>query len=235
MTERDPVAHALIVAAVAKEMLKVTDQYKAIRPIATCDMSPHAVHLYSSMLTKVKADGRVTARLVPHGNHQPPDSYDETFAPCVADESKLLLVASFQAAALQDELPLRLSDFDVPGAFLNIDLKSPRQIPILLPKDLPHPLAGKTCEVLKALYGLKQSNHLFTLDMTMTFLFTGFHPTPPDLCNFVRTDSVNPSLCCGVSMTVDDGLVVCTEPIFYDELLDVLTSKYGPMTQNDIC
>ena len=235
LSERDPVAHALIVAAVAKEMHKVTDQYKAIRPIAACDMSPHAVHLYSSMLTKVKADGRVTARLVPHGNRQPPDSYDETFAPCVADESKLLLVASFQAASLQDGLPLMLSDFDVPGAFLNIDLKSPRQILIHLPKDLPHPLAGTTCEVLKALYGLKQSNHLFSLDMTESFLSAGFHPTPSDPCIFIRTDPENPSLRCGVSMTVDDGLVVYTEPKFYKELLAVLTTKYGPMTQHDVC
>ena len=229
---------AAIDAAVSVEMQKCLDKYTAFRPIDACDIRPGAVHIYSSMLIKLKVDGRLTARLAAGGDSMPPGSYGETFAPCVDDVSKNVMIAAFQAKAYLEGVPLCLSDFDVPGAFLNVPLPpSDTQYIMHLQPHLPHPLAGRAVLLLKAVYGLKQSNHLFDVDFRTACASASFFPTPSDPCLYVRSDPIDPTLSCALSMIVDDGLSAYTprSRYLYDALLTALEVRYGTLTKHDAC
>jgi hypothetical protein len=221
-------------------MTKVLDKYQVIRAISSADIQHDAIHIRSQMFVKTKLDGRVTARLAAGGNDQPNDSFVDTYAATSDDSSKLLLIAAFHADAVHNNYldELHMSDFDVPGAFLNIKLdkvSAPRQIIMRLPPDIPHPLAGKEVEVVGGLYGLKQSNHLFEQDIHPIFLSCGFTPLPSDSKVYIKRHPTSPRLKCAISMHVDDGLGIYTHRPYYDEIIAALTNRYGPLTQNDIC
>ena len=62
--------------------------------------------------------------------------------------------------------PLIISDCDVVGGFLHIDLDSPVPLYLCFPPDFPHPLAGKCVRILHAIYGLKRANQLFSAEFT---------------------------------------------------------------------
>ena len=169
--------------AINKEMTKLTTQYQAIEEIAAKDIPADAVRLRSKMFVVWKRDaaGKVTranARLACGGNDQPKDSYRETYAPTVDKNTTKVAIAAFHADAVENNYvkELCMSDFDVPGAFLNIALDKtscPRPIVMRIQDDLPHPLAGKWVLIKKGVYGLKQSNNLFELDIRKQFKAAG--------------------------------------------------------------
>ena len=59
---------SVVKAGLNKELTKLFDNYKALRSIARSDIEPDAVYLRSQMLVKLKAEGRVTGRLVIDGS-----------------------------------------------------------------------------------------------------------------------------------------------------------------------
>jgi len=228
--------HQQVQAAVAAEMDKMTVQFGVFREVSDDEVDADAVHVYSSMLIKMKSSGEIKARLAAGGNRMPDDSFCETFAPCASDESKKLMIASYQAFAKQSGVALSISDFDVVSAFLHIELTKancPRQIIMHLQKNLPHPLAGKKVILLKGIYGLKQSNHMFDDDFRKQCALAGFEPTAADPCVYVKSDPSNPLHRCAVCMTVDDGLCCCTYPPLFESLIIQLESRYGPLKRNN--
>ena len=109
-------------------MHKLTKKYQAIEEIAARDIPADAVRLRSKMFMIWKRDaaGKVTranARLACGGNTQPRDSYRETYAPMVDESTTKVAIAAFHADAVKNGYVrvLCMSDFDVSGAFLNVE------------------------------------------------------------------------------------------------------------------
>ena len=226
-----------MVAAIAKEMHKQTDQFNALREIQFSDRDADAVLLYSKVICREKFDStgaftECSARLVPFGNNQPSDSYVSTYAPTADDPYKNCMVAANLADSVKHHYHLDIYDFDISGAFLQGHLDKsnfPRQILIKIQPDLPHHLAGKWVEVLKPVYGLKQSNNIFYHDFNEVMLSLGYKPTFDNVSIYVKTHPSDPKLRNTVSMHVDDGLGVCSHPPYRDELLAALTKRFGPL------
>jgi len=230
--------------AINKEMTKLTTQYQAIEEIAARDIPANAVRLRSKMFVIWKRDaaGKVTranARLACGGNDQPRDSYRETYAPTVDESTTKVAIAAFHADAVKNNYvrELCMSDFDVPGAFLNIELDKtscPRPIVMKIQEDLPHPLAGKWVLIKKGVYGLKQSNNLFELDIRKQFHKAGFLPLESDPCLYMKVNLLDPSKKWFVSMHVDDGQAIYNDRSLYDDLIGVLEQRYGALTHNPV-
>jgi hypothetical protein len=126
-----------------------------------------------------------------------------------------------------------ISDADVVGGFLHIPLNSPVPMFLLLPDNLPHPLAGRYLLIEHAIYGLRESNRLFSLEMTRVITeVAGFVSTNGDSQLFVKTDSSDAGLKCIASVTVDDVLILTNSAIMRQRLLDALESRFGPLTVN---
>ena len=194
------------------------------------------------VIWKRDAAGKVTranARLACGGNDQPRDSYRETYAPTVDENTTKVAIAAFHADAVKNGYvkELCMSDFDVPGAFLNIELDKtsrPRPIVMKIQEDLPHPLAGKWVLIKKGVYGLKQSNNLFELDIRKQFLAAGYLPLESDPCLYMKVNLLDPSKICVVSMHVADGQSIYNDRSIYDDLIRVLEARYGALTHNPV-
>ena len=119
-------------------MTKVSETYEAIRPINEADIDPDAVRIRSRMFVKEKHDGegnytKTSARLAAGGDRMLSDSYTETHASTVDETYKNLAIAAFYADAIEKGYlaDMKMSDFDIPGAFLNTEFDKkncPRQI-----------------------------------------------------------------------------------------------------------
>jgi hypothetical protein len=158
--------------------------------IAADDIEPDAIYIYSQMLIKLKSDERLTARLAAGGNRQPLNSYGETFAPTASESSTMAMIAAYQAHGQQQNLKVGIVSFDLASAFQNTQLDKvnfPKQIVMILQKDLPHPWAGKTVLVHKAINGLKQANELFDREFREQMHLAGFIETC-DHCVYTKTD-----------------------------------------------
>ena len=224
-------------------MTKIGTTYRAVRPIAIKDIEPDAVRIGSRMFIKEKHDGggdytKTAARLAAGGHRMPDGSFGETHASTVDESYKNLVIAAFFADAVKNGYldSMEVSDFDIPGAFLNCELtkeNSPHQIVMFILKDIPHPLAGTWVEVLRGIYGLKQSNNIFEKDLCAVFASAGFLPTPADPSIYIKVDKDNPSLKCIVPMHVDDGLAVHNCRRLYQDLISALELRYGPITKHE--
>jgi hypothetical protein len=230
-------------AAIDVEMDKQTVKYKSLRRIAYNDIKPDAVKINGKLFLKPKFHSgspvpyKLSARLAANGSRQPADSYGITFAATTDDGCKLAMLAAYHAAAVQNKKvdSLVVSDFDINGAFLHEPLtpeNSPRQIVMILPDAIPHPLAGCWVELQRAVYGLKQSNAVFDAGLKATLATAGFLPTAADPRIFVKIHPTDSSLSCAVAMHVDDGLICSTHQPYHDELVTTLTTRYGPLSFN---
>ena len=234
-------------AAIDRELTKQLDKYQSFRPIAYPSIDPLAVKITSRLFLKPKFHSgsavpyKMSARLAANGQRQPSDSYGSTSAETTDDACKMAMLAAYHAAAVRDNRisSLQVSDFDIEGAFLHESLtpeNCPRQIVMLLPKDINHPLAGTWVELRKAVYGLKQSNHIFDNGLKSVLRTAGFLPTHADPRIYVKMHPSDSSLSCAVAMHVDDGLICSTHRPYYDELISALTSRYGPLSShNEVC
>ena len=232
-----------IKVAVLKELDKLFITHEAIRPISKSDIRPDAVRIHSSMLVKTKyfGDGtfdKVSARLAAGGNTQPEGSFGDTYAPTADEASTLCAFASFSAHAVANTYVDRLqcSNFDVKGAFLWVPRSNSTQIIMRLPSYIDHPLAGRDVEVIKSIYGLKDSNANFDADLRATILSAGFRSTV-DPCIYIKSepDPTN-AKCprrCIVSTHVDDGRAMYNHRPFYDQLINALEERYGPLSKDD--
>jgi len=197
------------------------------------ELPSHAVVVRAHVLYKIKADDRDTCRIAAMGDQLPPLPSEDTFAAVVAEGPKVLAIAAMQAHCQSRAETFLMSDADVVGGFLHIPLVSPVPMYLLLPVDLPHPLAGRYLLIQHALYGLRESNRLFSLEMTRVITeVAGFVPTHGDTQLFVKVDSADPGLKCIASVTVDDVLILTSSASMRQGLLDALASRFGPLTIN---
>ena len=118
------------------------------------------------------------------------------------------------------------------GGFLHIPLNPPVPMLLRLPRNLPHPLAGRCVRILHALYGLRESNRLFSLEMARILHGAGFLSTPSDPQLFYKFSPRDSALRCYACVTVDDVLVLTNSPPMRDALFDALTARFGPLTMN---
>jgi len=141
-------------------------------------------------------------------------------------------LAAMQAHCELRKEPLILSDFDVVGGFLHIPLNSPVPMYLRLPKNLPHPMAGRCVEILRAIYGLQESNRLFALEIARVITEdAGFTCTSVEAEQFVKFADGDKDRKCIVSVTVDDNLAVANEQSLVDDLARALTARFGPLTR----
>ena len=163
-------------------------------------------------LYKLKADGRETMRMAAMGNHLPVAPGVSNFASVTSDSDKMFVLSMMQAHAEFYNMPLNMSSFDVVGGFLHIKRTSNVRLFLLIPSNLPHPLAGKYVEILGALYGLRESNRLFMDELKRVVLSAGFQGCPISPMTFVVCDPVDPAKRCALLLHVDDGLPLDTDP-----------------------
>ena len=183
-------------------------------------------------LFKLKADDRETLRLAAMGNALPLDPTVSHYASVTGEGDKMFGLAMMQAHSEATGIPLNLSAFDVVGGFLHIKRTSTLRLFLLIPHNLPHPLAGLYVEILGALYGLRESNQLFAAEITRVCRSAGFLPTASSPMTFVCTDLVDPRLKSVASVHVDDIFPMDTCAALTARLIDALEARFGPMTRS---
>jgi hypothetical protein len=192
-----------------------------------------AIIVDAHVLYKLKADGRETCRIAVMGNRLEKKPTSQTFASVVSDGAKMFSLAAMQAHCELRHEPLIITDLDVVGGFLHIELNSPVPMFLRLPKNLPHPMAGRCVEILRAIYGLQESNRLFALEMARVITEdAGFVRTSVEAEQFVKFVGDDKDLKCIVSVTVDDNLAVANDQSLVDDLSKALTVRFGPLTTN---
>jgi hypothetical protein len=185
------------------------------------------------VLYKLKADGRETCRIAVMGNRLEKKPTAQTFASVVSDGAKMFSLAAMQAHCELRNDDLIITDLDVVGGFLHIELNSPVPMFLRLPKNLPHPMAGRCVEIKRAIYGLQESNRLFALEMARVIIEdAGFSRTSVEAEQFVKFADGDMNCKCIVSVTVDDNLAVANDQSLVDDLSKALTERFGPLTTN---
>jgi hypothetical protein len=238
----DPVATQL---AVDIEMAKQSVTYSTLVQVNYTDIPDNAILSQALMWLKPKWKGngdfdKFSARMAFNGKSQPPDSYNDISAATAADEMKMTMIAAYHARSVKEKRidRLHVSDFDVPGAFLQNKFtpeNCPRPLYMKIPKNIPHPMAGQWCHVVGALYGTKQANHIFDEDFKNTMALAHFYPTEIEPSIYHREDPQDPSSSCSIAMHVDDGTACYTNTSYYEEAVAVLTTRYGSLTKHDEC
>jgi len=194
-----------------------------------------AIVVDAHVLYKLKADGRETCRIAVMGNRIAPVATEQTFASVISDGAKLFSIAAMQAHCEERQEELILSDGDVVGGFLHIPLDSPVPMFLRLPRNLPHPLAGKLLPILSAIYGLRESNRLFSLEMSRVIREdAGFVCTPGEPQCFVKFASGDSERKCIACVTVDDVLAISNDQVLVDSLFAALAARFGPLTFNAV-
>ena len=171
-------------------------------------------------------------RLAAMGNQLISDPEVSNFSAVSSDSDKQFVLAMMQAHAENVGSALNLSSFDVVGGFLHIKQTSPIRLFLLIPSNLPHPLAGLYVEIFGALYGLRESNKLFSDELQRVVLTAGFSPCPSSSMTFVASDPDDSDLKCVVSLHVDDGFCLDTCSALADRLFVVLTELLVHLQQS---
>jgi hypothetical protein len=196
------------------------------------ELPRNAIIVRAHVFYKIKADDRDTCRIAAMGDQLPPLPSGDTFAAVVSEGPKTLAIAAMQAHCQSRGEEFLISDADVVGGFLHIPLNSPVPMYLLLPDNLPHPLAGRYLLIHHAIYGLRESNRLFNLEMTRVIIEAGFVATNGDSQLFVKSDLLDPGIKCIACVTVDDVLILTNSFIIRQCLLDALTARFGSLTVN---
>ena len=182
-------------------------------------------------LFKVKPDDRDTMRLAAMGDQLLSDPDISNFSAVTSDGHKQFVLAMMQAHAESIGENLNLSLFDVIGGFLHIKRKSKIRLFLLISENLPHPLAGKYVEILGALYGLRESNRLFSDELKRVISSAGFKACISSPMTFIASDPVASHRKCVISLHVDDGNILDTDPTLTDHVLAAIEKRFGPLTQ----
>ena len=170
------------------------------------------------------------------GNRLPKEPMSKTFASVVSDGAKMFSLSAMQAHCSRRGEELIVSDADVVGGFLHIPLNSPVPMFVRMPKNLPHPLAGKLVRILAAIYGLQESNRLFSLELSRVIIEDAkFVCTSVEKQIFVKRLEDDFEKQCVTCVTVDDALVMSNDQSLIDDLLDALARRFGPLTINKVC
>ena len=94
-----------------------------------------AIIFRAIVLYKLKADGRETCRIAAQGSSVPDPPASETFSSVASDNAKLLVLSAMEAHCSSRDEPLIISDCDVVGGFLHIDLDSPVPLYLCFPPE----------------------------------------------------------------------------------------------------
>ena len=188
--------------------------------------------VYGHALYKLKADGRETVRIAAMGNRLPKDPSVVNFAAVASDDDKSFVLAMMQAHAEARGDKLNITLFDVVGGFLHIKRTSSVRLFLLLPLNLPHPLAGMYVEIFGALYGLRESNRLFMNELQRVIATAGFSSTVVSPMTFVAFDPDDSGKKCVVSVHVDDGRALDNCPSLTTRLIHVLEARFGSLTKS---
>ena len=188
--------------------------------------------VYAHALYKLKSDGRETVRIAAMGNLLAPEPGAVNFAAVASDDDKSFALAMMQSHAESRGEVLNVTLFDVIGGFLHIKRTSPIRLFLLLPANLPHPLAGMYVEILGALYGLRESNRLFMAELKRVIATAGFQSVEVSSMTFVAFEPSDPGKKCVVSVHVDDGRALDNSPFLTARLLRVLEARFGPLTKS---
>jgi hypothetical protein len=233
-----------LAASVVKELDKIITGMGVLLPVtdAATEVSADAEFVPCMMLSKQKylTDGSkdcISSRLAMLGNRQNPELCGDTYAATADDATMVCCMSAFQADALRRGYvhDLEYESFDVVGAFLHVDLKSPVMITTRIPSCLDHPLAGRLCIVRKSWYGHRQSNKAFADDFDATIKSAGFVPTL-DPCIYKKVVVVPGSHAqrCYISTHVDDGKAIFNHRPLYDHLVTVLEQRYGKLKKSPL-
>ena len=234
-------------AGITKEMTKIFDTYKAMKPIAWSDIEPDAVFLRAQMYMKEKLNDTVTGRLAIDGSGQTPDTYKETFAGTSCTTNRCFLTSCVLADAVHRGVlhKLHIGDFDIPGAFLQNRLPRSetgfKQLWTLLPKDIPldclptlpptlkapNPKPTRVAEIVGSMYGLKQANNIFDKDFTLTLTSHGYFPIPEDPHTFTKRCPIDPADYLHINTHVDDAQYFSTSKTLTAELKTIILKRYG--------
>jgi hypothetical protein len=170
------------------------------------------------------------------GNRLPKEPMSKTFASVVSDGAKMFSLSAMQAHCSSRGEELIISDADVVGGFLHIPLNSPVPMFVRMPKNLPHPLAGKLVRILAAIYGLQESNRLFGLEFSRVIVEDAkFVCTSVEKQIFVKHSDQCFEKQCITCVTVDDAFVLSNDQSLIDDLFAALTKRFGPLTINKVC
>jgi transposase InsO family protein len=167
---------------------------------------------------KRNAAGRVVqykARYVARGYAQRPGvDYFETYAP-VAKIKSLRFVF-----ALAAQYKLALHQIDFASAYLCGKLDE--EVYIEQPEGFSAG-DGLVCKLNKSLYGLKQAGRVWNQLLNRTLVQLGFRRSKSDSCVYIRRVG---KLFIILTLWVDDMLIADNNPVFRNELLACLTSKF---------
>jgi hypothetical protein len=207
------------------------------KPISRSDLPTGALLQNNYMFWKTKYDAtgdfkKFSSRCYTMGKDQPAHTYHTTYAGTCPTEDLLVLLAGVVPYTNSLDLPLDFFSFDVSGAFLQGRLtpdNTPQRCFIHFAPDIPHACAGKIYERFSGTYGSKDANAIFDADFAQTMALAGFYPNPVSPKIFSRFDPHNSTKFCHVPTHVDDGLGVCTNTLFRDELRQVLEHRYGAL------
>lgn len=189
--------------------------------------------VHAHVLYKLKADGRDTCRIAGMGNRIMPDPDIDTFSPVSKEADRMLSIAMMQAHCASLDIDLNMVAFDVMGAFLRCRHKSSKRMFLLLPHNLPHPLAGQYLEVFGALYGLRESNKIFQDEANAVCVNEGFVPSSVAPMTYVKTLPSDPSKKCVLNTVVDDFLSCDNCPELTNGLFQALKARFTDITSSD--
>jgi hypothetical protein len=234
----DPVK---VTGGLGREMSKIHNAYKSLRPILPSQIEPKNLFLPSKVLIKQKLDDTISARVAIDGSRQPPGSYNEVDAGTSCTEKLLCLVSAVIADAAYRRVKFWIIGFDIAAAFLQQLLTRAHtngiQYITRLPPNMPGELANQLNAIDMAHYGLKQSNNIFNTELHRLLTSNGYFPSilAPHIFKKICPDDKRNYLF--VNMHVDDGAIVSTSESLTQELKSILTARYGqhkdfPLTWN---
>lgn len=176
-------------------------------------------------------------RLVPQGHLIDRSLYgmEETTSPTVALET---VMAAINVAAYERRIGFTM---DVPGAYLNAELKEPHMVKF--PPDLAREYVRLFPQyksrlqkdgsllmlVRRAFYGLPESSALWYKEFSQFLLEQGFKQHPADKGLFIKSSSKGSLI---ALLWVDDILGWSTNDLLIKELEEVVNAKYGDSRLN---
>ena len=228
----------LALQAIAGEMQQMIDK-KVWRPVhwrAMTEVERKRL-IPSSMFLKEKKDSagkveKIKARLVAGGHRQDKTLYSDLSSPTVSTTSV------FAVAAIAAKEKRMCEVGDIPGAYLNADLKAVVHMALdkIRSDELckMHPSYAEyrdergriAVRLLKALYGCVESAKLWYDDLRATLCTKelGYSVNPEDPCVFNRGKGEGQ---CTILLHVDDLMVSCRDQGPIDALWKAIEARYG--------
>ncbi len=223
------------------EMNQLIVKKQCLKPVHSLRGLEGAKIIYGFMFATEKHDAvgkfiKLKMRLVALGNLLNIITKIYNGSPTVNGETVMFLLG---IAAIQN---LMISVVDIPGAYLNADLKEcyvlvlDAELSEYLIRMFPEyecfrqPNGTILMRVDKALYGLRESSHLWYETLTNVLIKYGYQRIEEDKSLFYKTDGNDRSY---LTIHVDDIMHVYTNIFMHQELIQILTNEFGDKPTED--